>query len=130
PFPQYWTISSSCCLENLGQSTYNALQAKLERRFRNGFNLLASYTYSKTITDSDTVFSSFTGFQTNSFGAQNPYNLKAEKQLSYQDIPHIVVLSYMYEPPAGPGKKYFNQGVASKILGMANWRCAPIPKRF
>ena len=117
PFPQYWTISSSCCLENLGQSTYNALQAKLERRFRNGFNLLASYTYSKTITDSDTVFSSFTGFQTNSFGAQNPYNLKAEKQLSYQDIPHIVVLSYMYEPPAGPGKKYFNQGVASKILG-------------
>ena len=24
PFPQYFTISTSCCLENLGQSTYNA----------------------------------------------------------------------------------------------------------
>ena len=117
PFPQYWNISTNCCLENLGQSTYNAVQAKLERRFRNGFNLLASYTFSKTLTDADTVFSSFTGFQTNSFGAQNPYNLRAEKQLSYQDIPHIVVLSYLYEPPVGSGKKYLNHGVASKVLG-------------
>jgi hypothetical protein len=117
PFPQYTNISANCCLENLGQSTYNAMQAKLERRFRNGFNLLASYTFSKTITDADTVFSSFTGFQTNSFGAQNPYNLKSEKQLSYQDIPHIVVLSYLYEPPVGPGKKYLNHGAAGAILG-------------
>src|SRR5262249_22324155 len=45
------------------------------------------------------------------------YNLKSEKQLSYQDIPHIVVLSYLYEPPVGPGKKYLSHGVASKVLG-------------
>jgi len=117
PFPQYWNISTSCCLENLGQSTYNALEAKVERRFRNGLNLLASYTFSKTITDADSAFPVLTGFNSNVFGAQNPYNLKGEKALSYQDIPHTVVLSYLYEFPVGPGKRYLSHGVASKVLG-------------
>jgi hypothetical protein len=117
PFPQYGTITTNCCLENLGQSTYNALQTKLERRFRNGINLLASYTYSKTITDADSSFSTETGFNSNVFGAQNPYNLRGEKAVSYQDIPHAFVVSYVYELPAGPGKRYFTHGVASKVLG-------------
>jgi hypothetical protein len=117
PFPQYWTISTSCCLENLGQSTYNAMEAKLERHFRNGLNLLASYTFSKTLTDADSAFPGLTGFNSNVFGAQNPFNLKSEKALSYQDIPHTFVLSYLYEFPAGPGKRYFSHGVASKVLG-------------
>lgn len=117
PFPQYGNITTNCCLENLGQSTYNALETKLERRFRNGFNLLASYTFSKTLTDADSAFSTLTGFNSNVFGAQNPYNLRGEKALSYQDVPHTFVLSYLYEFPVGPGKKYLNHGVASKILG-------------
>jgi hypothetical protein len=117
PFPQYQSISSSCCLENIGQATYNALQTKVERRFRNGLNLLASYTYSKTLTDADSTFPVFTGFNSNVFGAQNPRNLKAEKSVSYQDVPHAFVLSYLYELPAGPGKKYLSHGPASKVLG-------------
>jgi hypothetical protein len=116
PFPQYQDISAGT-LENVGQSSYHALQAKLERRFRNGLNLLASYTFSKTLTDADSTFPTFSGFASNNFGAQNPFNLKSEKQLSYQDTPHAVVISYLYELPAGPGKKYLNHGVASKILG-------------
>jgi hypothetical protein len=117
PHPQFGPITSNCCLENLGQSTYNAFQTKLERRFRNGLNLLASYTYSKTFTDADSSFSTETGFNSNVFGAQNPYNLKGEKALSYQDVPHTFVVSYLYELPAGPGKRYFNHGVGSKVLG-------------
>jgi hypothetical protein len=126
PFPQYGAITTSCCLENLGQSTYHALEAKLERRFHNGLNLLASYTYSKTITDADSSFSTETGFNSNVFGAQNPYNLKAEKAVSYQDIPHTFVLSYLYELPVGPGKKYLNHGVASKVLG--GWQVSGIQR--
>jgi len=117
PFPQYQSISSSCCLENIGQSTYNALQTKVERHFRNGLNLLASYTFSKTLTDADSTFPVFTGFNSNVFGAQNPHNLKAEKSVSYQDVPHTFVLSYLYELPAGPGKKYLSHGPAGKVLG-------------
>jgi hypothetical protein len=126
PFPQYGAITSSCCLENLGQSTYNALQATLERRFRNGLNLLASYTFSKTLTDADTSFPTETGFNSNVFGAQNPYNLKGEKAVSYQDIPHTFVISYLYELPVGPGKRYLNHGVASKIAG--GWQISGIQR--
>jgi hypothetical protein len=126
PFPQYGAITTSCCLENLGQSTYNALEAKVERRFHNGLNLLASYTFSKTLTDADSSFSTETGFNSNVFGAQNPYNLKGEKAVSYQDIPQTFVLSYLYELPVGPGKRYLNHGVASKVLG--GWQVSGIQR--
>jgi hypothetical protein len=117
PFPQYMNIDSDCCLENLGTSTYNALLAKVERRFRNGLNLLASYTFSKTLTDADSALPAFAGFSGGGYG-QNPYNLKGEKSLSYQDIPHTFVLSYLYELPVGPGKKFVNQhGVVGKVVG-------------
>jgi hypothetical protein len=122
PFPQYLAVGGSnngmcSCLENLGISTYNAFQAKLERRFRNGLNLLASYTYSKTLTNADSAIPVFSGFSSNEFAAQDPFNPKTQKALSYQDTPHTLVISYIYELPAGPGRKYLNHGVASKILG-------------
>ncbi len=126
PFPQYVSgrfnnsgIRTNCCLENLGQSTYNALQAKLERRFRNGLNLLASYTYSKTLTDADSAYAGLTAFgSSDTFTAQNPHDLNAEKALSYQDVPHAFVLSYLYELPVGKGKKFLNNGgVVDKVLG-------------
>jgi hypothetical protein len=122
PFSQYLDIGGSnnnmcSCLENLGVSTYNALQVKLERRFRNGLNLLASYTFSKTLTNADSAVPVFSGFQSNQFAAQDPFNPKTQKGYSFQDTPHVLVLSYIYELPAGPGKKYLNHGVAGKVLG-------------
>jgi hypothetical protein len=122
PFPQYLDVGGSnngmcSCLENLGISTYNAFQAKLERRFRNGLNLLASYTFSKTLTNADSAIPVFSGFSSNEFAAQDPFNPKTQKAVSYQDTPHALVLSYIYELPAGPGKKYLSHGVASKVLG-------------
>lgn len=117
PFPQYQSINTDCCLENLGQSTYNALLAKVERRFHNGLNLLASYTYSKTLTDADSALPAFVTFSGGG-SVQNSYNLKSEKSLSYQDIPHTFVVSYIYELPVGKGKKLLNKsGVVDKVLG-------------
>jgi hypothetical protein len=117
PFPQYQSINSDCCLENLGQSTYNALLAKLERRFHNGLNLLASYTYSKTLTDADSALPAFVSFSSGG-SVQNSYNLKNEKSLSYQDIPHTFVLSYVYELPVGKGKKFIDKGgIVDRALG-------------
>ena len=117
PFPQYQNIDTDCCLENLGQSTYNAMLVKVERRFHNGLNLLASYTYSKTLTDADSALPSFSQFSGGGF-AQNPFNLKSEKSLSYQDIPHTLVVSYIYELPVGKGRKFLNKGgIVDKVIG-------------
>ncbi|PYT74373.1 MAG: hypothetical protein DMG39_03410 [Acidobacteria bacterium] len=117
PFPQYTLIDSDCCLENLGQSTYHALLTKVERRFHNGLNLLASYTFSKTITDADSALPTFAQFSGGGL-VQDSYNLKGEKSLSYQDIPHMFVLSYIYELPVGKGKKFLNKGgITDRVLG-------------
>jgi len=117
PFPQYGGIDTDCCLENVGQSSYHALLAKVERRFHNGLNLLASYTFSKTLTDADSALPTFAQFSGGSL-VQNSYNLKGEKSLSYQDIPHTFVVSYIYELPVGKGKKFLNKGgLTDKVLG-------------
>jgi hypothetical protein len=113
PFPQYGYINNDSYLQNRGQSTYNAMEAKLERKFRNGLNLLASYTFSKTFTDADSIqpyFATVLG----QGGTQNPYNLKGERALSTQDVPNNFVASYLYELPVGKGKHLL--GDSNKVV--------------
>jgi hypothetical protein len=41
-----------------------------------------------------------------------------EKAISTNDIPHVVAISYTYELPFGPGKRFLNSGgVVGKIAG-------------
>ncbi|MDQ2777869.1 MAG: carboxypeptidase-like regulatory domain-containing protein [Acidobacteriota bacterium] len=116
-FPQLFAPNTDCCLENLGQSSYDAFELRLQRRFHSGLNLLASYTWSKTITDADSVLPAFASFSGGG-SIQNPFNLKGEKSLSNQDIPQNLVLSYIYELPFGKGKKFLNHGAfANAVLG-------------
>ena len=106
PFPQYGYINNDSYLQNLGQSTYNAMEVKLERKFRNGLNLLISYTWSKTFTDADSI-QPYQELDQCQCGIQNPYNLKAERALSIGDVPSNFVASYLYELPIGKGKRFF-----------------------
>ena len=108
PFPQYQAIQTNCCLQNDGQSSYNALLASLQRRFRNGLNLQVSYTWSKNFTNSDTIV-----LNTNSLSAiQDPTNLKGEKSVSTQDLPNVFVTSFIQELPFGKNRRYLTHGVA------------------
>ncbi len=117
PYPQYDGINTDCCLENSGNSTYNSLQVKLERRFHDGLNLLASYTFSKTLTDSDSALPIFAQFGGGG-SVQNPYDRRGEKALSNQDIPHALVVSYIYELPVGKDKRFdLGNSFLNKTLG-------------
>ena len=117
PFPQYFGFNTDGGLENYGQSSYNSLQASLRRRFHNGLNLLASYTWSKTLTDADAGLPFFATLHGGG-SVQNPFNLNAEKAISNQDVPHTLVLSYVYELPFGKGKKYLpGGGWKDKVAG-------------
>lgn len=117
PYPQFFVLNTDCCLENLGQSTYHALQASVRRRFHSGLNLLAAYTWSHTITDADSTLPFFATLAGGG-SAQNPLNLKGEKSDSNQDIPQNFVLSYIYELPVGKGKKFLNHGgFVNAVLG-------------
>jgi hypothetical protein len=46
----------------LDNGSLDSAKTKLERRFRNGLNLLASYTYSKTLTNVDSAYAGLTAF--------------------------------------------------------------------
>jgi hypothetical protein len=108
PFPQYNTIT---VFESNANSTYNSLQAKLERRFSNGLTFLGAYTWSHFLDNAEPVL------DTSGAGIQNAYNLSAEKGNSNYDVRHRMVVSYAYELPWGPGKRFLASGVAGKILG-------------
>jgi hypothetical protein len=118
PFPQYQDINTSSGIENIGHSTYNALTAKLERKFHSGLNLLASYTWSKSLTDADSALPAFSAFEAGAGSVQNPYNLRSEKAVSFQDVPQNFVVSYIYELPFGKNKQFLsNSKVATAVLG-------------
>jgi hypothetical protein len=120
PFPQYDYIYMDV-LQNIGQSSYNSLQASLERRLAAGLSLQASFTWSKTITDADSILPGINGGISQ---IQNPANLQQEKALSSQDIPYAFTAAILYQVPFGKGKPMLNHGIAGAILG--NWEIGTV----
>jgi hypothetical protein len=80
----------------VGYSNYNALQAKLEKRYSSGVGLLASYSYSKTIALGEN--------QSN--GVQNIHNFEADRSVSSQDMTHHLTTSVVYDLPFGRGRRF------------------------
>jgi Carboxypeptidase regulatory-like domain len=114
PFPQYDFIDTGCCLENVGHSSYDALVASIQRQFRNGFNLQFSYTWSKSITDADSLLPN------NGNGVpqdQDVWDLHKEKSISFQDVPQQVVISYLYQLPWGRDRHWLNHSVVGNLIG-------------
>jgi hypothetical protein len=116
PYPHFLQAESPIVM--YGASTYHALYAKLERRFANGFSLLGSYTFSKVIDDTIASVAGFAGGGTVIGNVQNFYNLRGERSISSFNRPQVLVISYVWELPFGPGKRYLNHsGLAGKIIG-------------
>jgi hypothetical protein len=101
-----------------GNSTYNALNLRAEKRLSSGFNFLANYTWSKNLEENGSGGN--TAF-VQSGGTTNPldsWNLKKEKSYAPLDDPQVFVTSAGYQLPFGRGKKFFNQpGFAHAVLG-------------
>jgi hypothetical protein len=82
-----------------GGSSYNGLLLSMQRRFRNGFSFLATYTYSHSINDG-----SVGGGEANA--PQNANCVPCERGPSIFDIRHNFIFNYVYELPFGTGKRY------------------------
>jgi hypothetical protein len=87
PFPQFTGGSSNAYM---GDSIYNALSLKVEKRFSHGFSLLGSYVWSKLIDD---MFSTGRPGAVAGTSVQDYYNLRGERSRSYNDIPQRVVMT-------------------------------------
>jgi len=101
PFPQFYGFAGD--EPPIANSIYHALQIRAEKRLSHGLELLATYTFSKSIDDSS-LTSTNNGWLGSFASLQDPNSPAAERSLSSFDIPHVLQFSYTYELPIGRGK--------------------------
>ncbi len=81
--------------------------------------MLAAYTWSKLLSDTDTTTSWLEGGQTGGVGVPQDWNnLHNEYSLSSQNVSQRLVISYVLDLPFGRGKRYMSgvTGFADKII--------------
>ncbi|MBI3679805.1 MAG: TonB-dependent receptor [Acidobacteria bacterium] len=109
---------------NFGLSNYHALGLKVDKRFSKGLGLTVAYTFSKWI---DNV--QFTGGDDATWGdndgIQNIYDLRNERSLSTNHIPHRLVFSPIWELPFGKGKPFASRGGWTDWI-IAGWQVSTI----
>ncbi len=110
PFPQFGNISAVAPM--WGNSSYHGVNLKFEKRFSEGLNLLANYTFSKFIDDVPSAQE--IGVTP---GIQNYYDRRSEKALSGNDVRNRLAFSSVYELPWGKGRRYLNQGPVAVLAG-------------
>ena len=106
-------------IASISNSSYNALEASLRKRFSHGLSFLASYTWSHSIDDVSSF--NITGSASQQVAgendlAQNPFDLAAERGPSMFDARNRLVLSYQWSLPF----LQHSSSWYSKVLG--NWQ--------
>ncbi|MGA8767663.1 MAG: TonB-dependent receptor [Candidatus Acidiferrales bacterium] len=120
PYPQFGRVLELDPHD--GKSSYNALQVSFLKRFGDKGILSVAYTWSRLMsnTDSVTAFLDEGGI----FGGsiQNNDNLKSEYSLGSYDIPQNLAIGYGVDLPFGSGKRFMgdSQGVLNRVV--SGWR--------
>src|SRR5262249_4128500 len=111
---QFGRTAQTRVVAPVGDSKYDALQARLDRRFRGGYQVGGSYTLSKSI-----------GIE----GAANSDGIAAIKipefydlnrALSSFDRTHALNITSIAELPFGEGRRWLTEGMLAKVL--AAWQ--------
>jgi hypothetical protein len=115
PYPQYDGLDIS--EPDNRNSTYHSMQLKLQKRFRGGGSILASYTIAKLISNTNSELN-WLEAASPSWGDSNAYNIRNEKSLDGFDVSQRFVVGYVLDLPFGKGKKYANSvnRVANKLV--------------
>ena len=117
--PNNCIFASAGLIAGVANSSYNALQASLRKRFGHGLSFLASYTLSKSIDDVSSF--NITGSASQPVAgendlAQNPFDLAAERGRSMFDARHRFVLSYQWNLP------FWNHPATWYQHALGNWQ--------
>jgi hypothetical protein len=94
---------------NGGDSSYNSLQARLDRGFKSGLLLRFAYTFSNAVDDVNSEVFATTG---GSSLASNPFDRRVDRSLASFDVPHRFVATFIYEVPS-----LMKSGLGETLLG-------------
>jgi hypothetical protein len=97
-----------------GTGRYDSLQATLTRRFSGGYQLQASYTFSKSISWATSW--------------NDPSVIHRNRALSPYDLPHNLQMAWIAEAPFGQGKRWAKEGLGRLLLG--GWQLNGIFSRY
>ncbi len=120
PYPFFKNVLNSSSYTR--STSYNSLQAKTQKRFHNGAMVMAVYTWSKTMGDTDTNGGGEANAGQNVNGSngvfQDFYNSKGDRSVIGYDAPHRVVINYVMPLPFGKGQKFASNvsGVVDKLI--------------
>ena len=117
PYPNFAVYINS---EWSGNSSYNAFNARLERR-TTSLVLTSVYTWAKSLDNKSAaagIGNDLAGWQ----GFLNNHDVKRDRGRSEFEVDHRLVSSFLYDLPLGRGRRYFNQrsGIASAL--MSGWQ--------
>lgn len=126
PYPH---LGTGLVKRNIGFSRYHAGQFQVTRNFSDGLQLNAHYTWSKStdLSQTDAQSNQNYGDQGANGNANigNFIDLKQNKKISVNDIPHRFVASFVYELPFGANRLLdANNRVVNGLLG--NWRLSGV----
>jgi hypothetical protein len=110
-YPKLGTIST---YNTYAKSNYNSLQAQFERRFTDGLQVTASFTYEKETDNSCGAY--------DCQGPQDFRNLSLEEGLSDLDVPYRFVLSSLYELPFGRGHHWGSDWSRPLDVALGGWQ--------
>lgn len=111
PLPDFGIIDSK---DANNDSTFNAWQTSLQRRFHNGWLLAANYMWSHSLNDG-----SVGGGESDY--PQNVACRSCEKASSDQDVRHSFTMSSVYQLPFGKNRRFLNTGGATDML-LGGWQ--------
>jgi hypothetical protein len=103
PYPQWGNIT---WVSSGGNSNYNSLAVRLEKRYSNGLSALASYTWSHSLDDG---YNPGAGDGDGEADIQDVSNIRANRGNSGFDVRQRFVASVVYELPFGQGKPIFDK---------------------
>jgi hypothetical protein len=103
-------VNNATVVTNGGDTRYDALQLILNRRYVNGFQVQANYTYGK-------------GYQDDFYSFREPYK---EREQTYSNgssslgaVRHAFALNWLYDLPFGQGKRFASDagGFLDRLIG-------------
>jgi hypothetical protein len=104
-------------VDPVGFQNYNGLSLRFEHKTSFGLYFLNSFTWSKSLTDSEQALEYGSGYY--AANVQNIYNLAGERGPSSLDSTLLNTSSFVYQLPFGRGRKFGSawNSVADTILG-------------
>jgi hypothetical protein len=113
PFPEFSGATENNM--NNGDSYFNQLAIKLERRLSSGLQLFVNFSHSRLMANSTYL---------------NAGSLVLQKSVASDDRPNYLVISGVYDLPAGRGRRYLSNANRAVMALLGNWQVAGIYTYF